>query len=83
MLQSEWTDEHVTYMRSLRWKARTDLIWLCNNVLNMPDVSRELNGVLVDRLQQFPKPVDEKEANKIMHIALPIGKSNELMGNDD
>ncbi|OYU57006.1 MAG: VOC family protein [Chitinophagaceae bacterium BSSC1] len=26
--------------------------------------------------------VDEKEANKIMHIALPIGKSNELMGND-
>ena len=26
--------------------------------------------------------VDEKEANKIMHIALPIGASNELMGND-
>ena len=24
----------------------------------------------------------EKEANKIMHIALPIGKSNVLMGND-
>lgn len=27
-------------------------------------------------------PVSEKEANKIMHIALPIGKSNVLMGND-
>ena len=26
-------------------------------------------------------PVDEKEANKIMHIALPIGK-NSLLGND-
>jgi len=26
-------------------------------------------------------PVDEKDANKIMHIALPIGK-NTLMGND-
>jgi PhnB protein len=26
--------------------------------------------------------VDEKEANKIMHIALPIGASNQLMGND-
>lgn len=26
-------------------------------------------------------PVDEKEANKVMHIALPIGK-NILMGND-
>ena len=27
-------------------------------------------------------PVDEKEENKIMHIALPIGKNNRLMGND-
>ena len=27
-------------------------------------------------------PVTENEANKIMHIALPIGKSNVLMAND-
>ena len=27
-------------------------------------------------------PIDEKEANKIMHIALPIGETNTLMGND-
>lgn len=27
-------------------------------------------------------PVAEKEENKIMHIALPIGKTNLLMGND-
>ncbi len=27
-------------------------------------------------------PISEKEENKIMHIALPIGKCNELMGND-
>ncbi|MBL7711756.1 MAG: VOC family protein [Chitinophagaceae bacterium] len=27
-------------------------------------------------------PVDAKEEQKIMHIALPIGKSNMLMGND-
>ncbi len=27
-------------------------------------------------------PVTEKEENKIMHIALPIGKSNVLMAND-
>ena len=30
--------------------------------------------------EQFP--VSQKEENKIMHIALPIGKSNRLMGND-
>ena len=27
-------------------------------------------------------PISEKEENKIMHIALPIGKCNMLMGND-
>lgn len=27
-------------------------------------------------------PITEKEGEKIMHIALPIGKYNELMGND-
>jgi len=27
-------------------------------------------------------PISEKEENKIMHIALPIGKSNMLMAND-
>jgi PhnB protein len=27
-------------------------------------------------------PVSEKEANKIMHIALPIGKNSVLMGSD-
>jgi PhnB protein len=27
-------------------------------------------------------PVTEADENKIMHIALPIGKSNVLMGND-
>ena len=27
-------------------------------------------------------PVTENDENKIMHIALPIGKSNALMGND-
>ena len=27
-------------------------------------------------------PVDEKDENKIMHITLPIGKNNMLIGND-
>lgn len=28
------------------------------------------------------QPISEKEANKIMHIALPIGKNSVLMGSD-
>lgn len=58
MILSELTDKQIEDYRWMRWKARTDLIWLCNNLLDMPDVSRELNGILVDRLQQFPKPKD-------------------------
>lgn len=33
-------------------------------------------------LSSAENPISEKEANKIMHIALPIGKSSVLMGSD-
>ena len=41
--------------------------------------------LMVVRLKDLPKvefPISESDANKIMHIALPIGKHNVLMGND-
>ena len=40
---------------------------------------------MIARFKDFSipeNPVSEKEANKIMHIALPIFKSHVLMGND-
>ena len=40
---------------------------------------------MVARCKDFSSPehpVSEREANKIMHIALPIGKSNVLMASD-
>jgi PhnB protein len=40
---------------------------------------------MVSRFKDFPfpeHPVSDNEANKIMHIALPIGKSNVLMASD-
>jgi PhnB protein len=40
---------------------------------------------MVVRFKDMPNPmhpIKESEANKIMHIALPIGKSNVLMGSD-
>ena len=39
---------------------------------------------MVLRMNDLPslENLSEKDANKIMHIALPIGKSNVLMGND-
>ncbi len=40
---------------------------------------------MVSRFKDFANPehpISENEANKIMHIALPIGKSNVLMASD-
>lgn len=47
-----------------RWKARTDLLWLCNNLLDMHKVSAELNGTMISRLYQFPKPKSVEEMQK-------------------
>lgn len=40
---------------------------------------------MIARFKDFPNPghpIPEKEANKVMHIALPIGKNSILMGSD-
>ena len=42
-----------------RHMARTDLLWLCNEVLGYPDVSQRVHGPLLDALQKFPG-ADEK-----------------------
>jgi predicted phage terminase large subunit-like protein len=43
-----------------RWRARTDLLFLCNEILGYKDVSREVHGGLLDRLQKFPSPPDRE-----------------------
>jgi len=39
-----------------RWRCRTDLKFLCNEVLGFKDVSEELHGPVIANLQQFPLP---------------------------
>lgn len=36
-----------------RERGRTDLLWLCNNVLNYPDVDPLVHGPVIAHLQQF------------------------------
>lgn len=43
-----------------RWKARTDLIWLCNHVLGYKDVKDEIQGAFIRHLQKFPVPTPEQ-----------------------
>jgi len=53
--------ELVEELRETRWRCRTDLKFLCNYVLGMPDVSEEVHRPVLDHLQQFPLPSRERQ----------------------
>jgi len=54
--------KEINSLRLSRWRARTDLLYLVNNVLEKPDVNQDFNGPLIDLLQKFPKPKTKEEA---------------------
>ena len=58
----------IDRLRLLRWKARTDLVWFCNNVLGFPDVTKKLHGPLIDLLQHFPKPTEAQVVENDQYI---------------
>ncbi len=43
-----------------RWRARTDLAWLCRNVLSYDKVDPTVHGPVFNFIQQFPKPTREQ-----------------------
>jgi len=51
--------KEIDAFRQLRWKARTDLLFLAREVLKKDRISREFNGPLIDKLQKFPSPTLE------------------------
>lgn len=46
--------KYLEWWHSERHLARTDLVWLCNNVLGYPDVSERVHGPILAALQKFP-----------------------------
>ena len=48
----------------LRWRARTDLLFLCNEVLGYKDVDPVVHGGLISKLQKFPSPMDKETREK-------------------
>lgn len=50
---SEFT---INNIRLARWRCRTDLVYLCQKILDYPNVEKEMHGPILDVLQQFPKP---------------------------
>lgn len=49
---------------NLRWKARTDLIWLCHKVLDYNLISDKVHGPMVASLQQFKMPTKDEAREK-------------------
>src|SRR5579864_3004352 len=80
-------------LRIARWRARTDLGWLCREILDYKDVSNDgqgtahdLHAPLIDRLQKFPQPSKEQfEKNDVLHngkwVYEPLKPMLELEGN--
>ena len=46
-------------LRRARWLGRTNLLWLCNNVLGYRDINEEVHQPVLDLLQKFPLPPKE------------------------
>ena len=80
-------------LRVARWKARTDIGWLCREILDYKDVSNNgygtahnLHAPLIDRLQKFPTPsLEEFDVNDVLSngkwIYKPIKPMLDLEGN--
>lgn len=57
-LQKNISNAELLRMRAMRWKGRTDLRWLCKNVLGFQDAHSPHLDPLYKFVQHFPKPPD-------------------------
>lgn len=84
---NKFSAAEINQFRMLRWKARTDLGFLCREILNYKDVSDEIHGPFMNKLQKFPIPTPEQfaENDKVVggkwiykplqrHTSLPGGR---------
>ncbi|MHA2642880.1 MAG: hypothetical protein V2G41_09560 [bacterium JZ-2024 1] len=54
------SEKEINAIRRERWRARTDLLYLCEKVLGKDLISKEFNGALINFLQKFPRPDKEQ-----------------------
>lgn len=78
-------EQKITALRKLRWRARTDILFLCNQILNYRHVEAKMHGPIIELLQKFPIPTpaqeienDKWEENKFVYT--PIKRMSDLPG---
>lgn len=72
-------------LKTSRWRARTNLLYLANNVLGKDRISEEFHGGLINKLQKFKKPTEvEFEKNDVFKdgswIYTPVIPMEQLPG---
>ncbi len=83
---SKLSPQEINQFRMLRWKARTDLGFLCKEILGYPDVNAEgIHAPIVNILQKFPLPNKEQftENDQIVNgqwVYKPLQRMTSLPG---
>jgi predicted phage terminase large subunit-like protein len=54
------SENQIYNLTKARWLARTDLKFLCNQILGYKDVCEEVHGSLINTLQKFPVPNEQQ-----------------------
>jgi len=60
MARTQLVEKEIYALQMARWRARTDLGFLCRQVLGYTDVEDYLHGPVIDVLQKFPVPEGEQ-----------------------
>lgn len=60
MGKKQLTESEIEKIKIARWRARTDLGWLCREILGYKDVLPEVHDPVIDVLQKFPKPTRQQ-----------------------
>lgn len=58
------SDETIREWRRLRWMCRTNLEFLCQNILGFKNVESSIHGPILNILQKFPYPENEDQAEE-------------------
>jgi predicted phage terminase large subunit-like protein len=61
--KKKYSAEEIDSWRRARWRARTDLLFLCQRILGYEDVEEGVHGPIIQALQQFQKPTREQYYN--------------------
>ena len=64
MIPRNISHDQLERFRKARWLGRTNLLWLCNNVLGYKDVCEEVHGPILSIVQQFPEYSREAEKSQ-------------------